>query len=159
LLIAKHKDPSQLHSALPPNLNQSQAIFIPINDGKPNIANSGSHWSLLVFLKAASTFYYYDSLQNANINSARITARQLTPLLGLRQHPQLVSMWTPQQPNGADCGVCVIAMTDFLVDKLLAVRGARTSPNQLMQLTSADLAPTHKVRKGLRSMVKELSTL
>ncbi|CAM0140476.1 hypothetical protein VKS41_006495 [Umbelopsis sp. WA50703] len=158
-LIAHIPDPSQLHSALPPNLNQSQAIFIPINDGKPNIANSGSHWSLLVFLKAASTFYYYDSLQNANINSARITARQLTPLLGLRQHPQLVSMWTPQQPNGADCGVCVIAMTDFLVDKLLAVRGARTSPNQLMQLTSADLAPTHKVRKGLRSMVKELSTL
>jgi sentrin-specific protease 8 len=147
-----------LHSALPPNLDKSQAIFIPINDGKPNIANSGSHWSLLVYLRATSTFYYYDSLHNANIMSARLTARRLTPLLGLGYYPQFISMWTPAQPNGADCGVCVIAITDFLVDKILSVRGARVNPGQLMQISPEDLPPTRKVRKGLRTMAKEISS-
>lgn len=152
------EDASQLHSALPPNLDKSQAIFIPINDGKPNIANSGSHWSLLVYLRATSAFYYYDSLHNTNIMSARLTARRLTPLLGLGYYPQFISMWTPAQPNGADCGVYVIAITDFLVDRILSVRGARVNPGLLMQISPGDLPPTRKVRKGLKTMAKKISS-
>ncbi|KAI8584570.1 hypothetical protein K450DRAFT_181763 [Umbelopsis ramanniana AG] len=156
-LISHIQDTSQLHSALPPNLNQSLAIFIPINDGKPHIANSGSHWSLLVYLRATSTFYYYDSLHNANINSARLTARRLTPLLGLRIVPHFVSMWTPPQPNGADCGICVIAITDFLVEKILSFRRVAVNPWQLMQISPQDLPSTRTIRKGLRTMIKDLA--
>lgn len=39
-----NKDTSQLVSALPPHLDQYQAIFIPVNDSRPQLGNMGSHW-------------------------------------------------------------------------------------------------------------------
>jgi sentrin-specific protease 8 len=90
--------------ALPPNIDQRQVIFIPINDGDATQAYSGSHWSLMVYVRATNTFYYYDSLQSSNMKQAVHTSGRIYPLLNVDEPSQFVSMTTSQQNNGSDCG-------------------------------------------------------
>ncbi|KAI8888545.1 cysteine proteinase [Backusella circina FSU 941] len=113
------EDVMDLIPALPPNMDQRQVVFIPINDGNATQAYSGSHWSLMVYVKAMNTFYYYDSLQSSNRRQAEYTGRRTQPLLRVDREPQFISMNTPQQKNGSDCGVYVIAIIDTLLHQLL----------------------------------------
>ncbi|KAI7869435.1 hypothetical protein BDF14DRAFT_302405 [Spinellus fusiger] len=155
-LITHTSDPCQLVSVLPPRLKTQRAIFMPINDGRPCVANSGSHWSLLVYLQATRTFYYYDSLRLSNMASARLTAHQMALLLFLGDTAQLSVMSTPQQANGADCGAHVIGMTDLLVHRFLSVQGAAVDATALMHIDARVAFYPVQIRKDLQQLIRLL---
>jgi sentrin-specific protease 8 len=94
----------QLVSALPPQMDQYEAIFIPINDGKPQEAYSGTHWSIMVYIRAANSFFYYDTLKFNNLRDGELSSRRIQPLLKLDKPAQFIPSSTPQQINGSDCG-------------------------------------------------------
>lgn len=103
-------------------LAAANLVLIPVNDNEdPDAAEGGGHWSLLVFRRhgqegGAARFEYYDSLLASNLAHAKRVAATLAPLL----LPQtagdsagrlpVACLPTPQQANGHDCGVYVIAI-------------------------------------------------
>ncbi|KAL1930671.1 hypothetical protein VTP01DRAFT_10833 [Rhizomucor pusillus] len=157
-LILHLQDPTYLASALPPHLDRYRYIFIPVNDSQPQAGYSGSHWSLLVFCRPNLTFYYYDTLHGTNQHVARLTAGRMVPLLRLTRQTIFKPVPTPQQDNGADCGVYVIAITDNLVQRLMSTLGHQNvNLERLFYVTAGDLPPMRKVRKELRKRIEKLS--
>jgi len=118
-LIAYAQDLSAIASALPP-LREASHIFLPINDNpNPEVAEGGTHWSLLVVGVANRVAFHYDSLQEGNNAQARDITRRLEVLLNKRLGffglPD-----TPQQENSMDCGMHVcMTMYHLLVHRLL----------------------------------------
>lgn len=97
-------DVTQLIPALPPNMESYEAIFIPVNDGKPNVAYSGTHWSLMVYVRAVNSFFYYDTLKFNNLRDGEYASKRFQPLLQLKEPSKFIPSSTPQQENGSDCG-------------------------------------------------------
>lgn len=97
-------DVMQLEPVLPANMDQYQVIFIPVNDGVPQRAYSGTHWSLIVYVRAVNSFYYFDTLKFSNLKQGENTCKRLQPLLKLERPAQFIPCSTPQQDNGTDCG-------------------------------------------------------
>lgn len=82
-------------------------------------AGGGSHWSLLVYFCHACIFRHYDSSTGrASRTAAARLHRAVRDVLAPGgtpcplQHVQAM----PQQENGYDCGIYVLAMTDALCD-------------------------------------------
>ncbi|KAG2179027.1 hypothetical protein INT43_001876 [Umbelopsis isabellina] len=159
-LVANIQDASELASALPPDLSSCQAVFIPVNDAAdPTRADSGSHWSLLVYARPFNSFYYYDSLGDSNLNAALAVAKKFSTLLS-KVKPNFVHQKDgPQQVNGADCGACVIGATDVLVNRLLQPQtpGTAFSPDAIMHLTENDVLPPATVRSTLKNIIMKLA--
>lgn len=97
-------DITELIPALPPNMETYEAIFIPVNDGKPNVAYSGTHWSLMVYIRAINSFFYYDTLKFNNLRDGEYASKRFQPLLQMKEHAKFIPSSTPQQENGSDCG-------------------------------------------------------
>ncbi|KAI8622378.1 hypothetical protein BC830DRAFT_1045850, partial [Chytriomyces sp. MP71] len=118
--------------ARPLNLHARQVVFLPVNDCVDLDEPGGSHWSLLVFSRAHNEgFFYYDSLNNFNLEAAKRMKDKFLPLLcpshaphspqtiisNIRTAPSVVffqQMDMQSQTNGYDCGVYVIAVTELL---------------------------------------------
>lgn len=139
-------DPLTLRSALPSFTNATH-IFLPITDSRsPGVAESGSHWSLLLVSTADGVAFHYDSLRPANSGSARVAAAKLAVLL---ERPlRIVEMDDcPQQDNGSDCGVYVCLEMKFLLLHRLLQRGADEKVSMGMRGEVVDAA------RGRREMV------
>ncbi|KAJ2449432.1 hypothetical protein EV183_004889 [Coemansia sp. RSA 2336] len=112
-------------SALPADMPRMQFIMVPIG--------SGTHWSLLVFIRHArqpAEFHYFDSMANANYQLALSVKRKLEKVLNKGEHAYPLSMAThscPQQENSYDCGIFVVLFADLLARRYadLRVRMAR----------------------------------
>ncbi|KAI8645263.1 hypothetical protein BD408DRAFT_412071 [Parasitella parasitica] len=103
-LIKFAQDVMQLEPALPPQMDQYEAIFIPVNDGDPYQAYSGTHWSVMVYVRPTNSFYYYDTLKFNNLRDGEVTSKRIQPLLKQNKPAQFIPSSTPQQINGSDCG-------------------------------------------------------
>ncbi|KAK9457632.1 hypothetical protein V1511DRAFT_179123 [Dipodascopsis uninucleata] len=140
-LLAQSQNPLELKTVLP-DLQGAAYIFCPINNNEDvNLAEGGSHWSLLVINVATCHGYYYDTLENINIREAEHVAKRLGPLLGgisIKLRP----IATPQQTNGSDCGVLVCMITSCLVDRLL--------DSQNINSESVGSIPSHFLLEGKR---------
>lgn len=101
------------------SLQKKNYIFNAINDGTITGWNTGTHWSLLVFSRPNKTFYYYDSLRGYNSDHAHEVAKKLIPHLGLRDPADFLQQECPQQSNGFDCGLHIIANVDILMKHFL----------------------------------------
>lgn len=95
---------TDLEPALPKDMDKKAVIFMPINDGDPEKANSGTHWSLMVYVREINSFYYYDTLKFNNLREGEQTCKRIQPLLKLNEAAQFIPSSTPQQGNGSDCG-------------------------------------------------------
>jgi sentrin-specific protease 8 len=118
-MLAKTEDPLELKGVLP-NFTKTTHIFLPINNATdPDVAEGGSHWSLLLASSIDGVAFHYDSLGSDNKMDAQVAAGKLQILLGKPlRYMQIVD--TPQQDNGSDCGVFVcLIMQKLLVEKLL----------------------------------------
>lgn len=168
----------QLVSALPENMDKYEAIFIPINDGKPSEAYSGTHWSLMVYIRPSNSFYYYDTLTFNNIRDGELTLRRMKPLLKVDKRPQFIPSSTPQQANGSDCGgefslysflyciiltcisltVSVISIIDYTLHQLLKIRGQKepVNYNKIMILKPKYMSTPNQVRDNVSGMIKRL---
>lgn len=118
-LLMKTQDPLSLKSALP-DFAQTTHIFLPVNDCKSvNVAEGGSHWSLLLVSCIDGVAFHYDSLSPSNYNDAKLCAYRISQLMG--KPLRFINLDdSPQQENGMDCGVYVcLLMQHLLISRLL----------------------------------------
>jgi len=118
-LLLQTKDPLTLKSALP-DFSRTTHIFLPVNDCRNvEVAEGGSHWSLLLVSIIDGVAFHYDSLCPANAHEAKLLAHRFSVLLG-RPLRFLNLEDSPQQENGSDCGVFVcLQMQHLLMGRLL----------------------------------------
>ncbi|KAK4546026.1 hypothetical protein LTR36_002163 [Oleoguttula mirabilis] len=118
-LLMKAQDPLSLRSALP-DFNNTSHIFLPVNDCRSvDVAEGGSHWSLLLVSVIDGVAFHYDSLSPSNISEAKLVAHRISQLLG--KPLKFINLEdSPQQENSMDCGVYVcLLMQHLLISKLL----------------------------------------
>jgi len=118
-MLLQTTDSLSLKSALP-DFSKTTHIFLPINNATSvTVAESGSHWSLLLVSSIDGVAFHYDSLGNDNIEPAANVTTKMATLLGKRL--RFIHMRdAPQQENGSDCGVFVcMVMQRLLLDRLL----------------------------------------
>ncbi|KAK3718314.1 hypothetical protein LTR37_005127 [Vermiconidia calcicola] len=118
-LLMKTDDPLSLKSALP-DFRETTHIFLPINDCRSvDVAEGGSHWSLLLVSVTDGVAFHYDSLTPSNCPHGKQAAYRLSALLG--KPLRFINLDdTPQQENGSDCGVYVcLLMQHLLISRLL----------------------------------------
>lgn len=120
-MLQNTADPTTIKDALP-DFSKTTHVFLPINDNPSvDVAEGGSHWSLLLVSTIDGVAFHYDSLSPDNMRPARAAASKLSELLGTQL--RFVNMDdTPQQENGSDCGVFVcLLMKHLLLNRLLKV--------------------------------------
>jgi sentrin-specific protease 8 len=118
-MLIHTQDPLSLKSALP-DFKDTTHIFLPVNDCRNvEVAEGGSHWSLLLVSIIDGVAFHYDSLSPSNMQEARIVAHRISQLLG--KPLRFINLDdTPQQENGMDCGVYVcLLMQHLLISRLL----------------------------------------
>lgn len=117
-LLLHGEDLSSLRAVLP-SLDKAKYIFLPINDN-PDVEaiEGGDHWALLVVHVSNRQIYYYDSVTEANYQTAVDTSRRIANLLDSKV--RLTVADTPQQENGSDCGVLVCQITVLLVGRIIS---------------------------------------
>ncbi|KAK9836930.1 hypothetical protein WJX81_000421 [Elliptochloris bilobata] len=81
---------------------------------QPVAAHTGG--SLLVLDLNSSEARHYDSARGANAGVAAELLQKLQAALRLDAGAKLVTAASPQQQNGYDCGVYVLAMADLICD-------------------------------------------
>ena len=120
-MLIQTPDPLTLRDALP-DFSRTTHIFLPINDCRNvEIAEGGTHWSLLLVSVVNGVSFHYDSLQPANRSEAHVASHKIGQLLGNPLRFLDLSD-SPQQENSSDCGVFVcIQMRHLLVQRLLLV--------------------------------------
>ncbi|KAK9326434.1 hypothetical protein V1517DRAFT_311775 [Lipomyces orientalis] len=137
-LLAQSPNPLDLKDVLPP-LDGARFIFLPINNNaNVGLAEGGSHWSLLVVDAKKKTGYYYDTLEDINVQEAEIVVKKLTKLLDCGKLT-LYSMPTPQQTNGSDCGVMVCMLTSHILQKFV---DSRSSADVDMHIAEDAISPS-----------------
>lgn len=147
LMLTLTPDPTTLRESLP-NFSETTHIFIPVTDCKtPEVAESGSHWSLLLVSIIDGVAFHYDSLGGANDEDGVVVAKKLGTLLG--KPLRFVSMDDcPLQENGSDCGVFVcLLMQHLLFNRLLKVDAKAKVP---MSMAGKEVNASHGRREMLR---------
>ena len=118
-MLAQANDPTTLKSTLP-NLDRVSHVFMPVTDNEhPELAEGGSHWSLLLVSVPDRTAFHYDSLSSHNVQFAHRATHKLAVLLAVDLDFKDLTD-SPQQENGSDCGVFVCwFMKHLLLRRLL----------------------------------------
>jgi sentrin-specific protease 8 len=160
-LISQISDPISLveDSVLPAGLHEKEVLFMPINDNRGNIAG-GTHWSLMVYCRSLNHFFHFDSMGNCNEMSARWCQNKIKNVLGTAKNAAFTCLETPQQKNGYDCGVYVIAITKLLASRLVD-RGfdVNTLNTDWFRVTNSCISESTilNTRKQLFSQISQLS--
>ena len=118
-MLMQTPDPRTLREALP-TFSKTSHIFLPINDCRNvEVAEGGSHWSLLLVSVVDGVAFHYDSLSPANRTEAQLASNKISQLLG--RPIRFINLEdSPQQNNSSDCGVFVcIEMKHLLLKRLL----------------------------------------
>jgi sentrin-specific protease 8 len=158
-LMMHTKDRSGLESALPIGLQENDIIFLPINDSDG--IDSGTHWSLLIYWKKGNSFYHYDSIGCSNDMMARYCKDRIAELVGSSMTATFVPIDTPQQQNGYDCGVYVIAIAKLIASRLVQ-RGFdvvdKEANDSIFQITSNSITDQFilETRKKFFTLISQL---
>jgi sentrin-specific protease 8 len=105
-----------------PQLQTSDLIFIPINNGHaPSNTwhkQRGTHWSLLVIVRndhGLVRYLHFDSVSGSNACTAQAVAENFSRIFKPQSNNVVVvECKTPQQSNGYDCGLHVVASAQVL---------------------------------------------
>lgn len=100
------------------DLPSKTLILFPVNDNpEASLPNGGSHWSLLVYFRPAGEFVHHDSSGGMNSPHAKALYRNVRHLVGGGgAEATYVEGFTPQQRNGYDCGVYVMAIAKVICE-------------------------------------------
>ncbi|GAB1604725.1 sentrin-specific protease 8-like [Argonauta hians] len=99
----------------PLNLSTKDFVFMAINDNMAAYQYGGSHWSLLMYNGHKNEFCHYDSMSSSNMSIAEELCKKLQVNMKGEKMAIFKEMNCPQQENGYDCGVHVIATCEHLV--------------------------------------------
>lgn len=131
------------HFLDPLNIREKNLLLIPINDSENlcTIGDGGTHWSTLIYEKVSKLFYYYDSITNHNLSSAKLVANKMSSYLNNQNgHAKIIVIEGPQQSNGYDCGMYVICAVETLLAKITQENKTICSDElQKLKLTEADI--------------------
>lgn len=97
----------------------SLVLFAVNNNPDVDAWGGGSHWTLLAYSAADNTFRHYDSMAGTNRAAAAAVFRAVA-----RPGSHLVETATPQQQNGHDCGLYVLALARLLCQRHAAAAAA-----------------------------------
>lgn len=120
-----------------PRHKEHRVVLIPISDAKDLGSFRGSHWSLLAYYPSRNLFEHYDSMRSSgHSRHAEAVVRKIAGS-GIKA----MSVETPQQTNGYDCGAYVLYIAKLLVeDRKEAVSEARPEEVAKFRLFVADKA-------------------
>nr|CAD1817582.1 unnamed protein product [Ananas comosus var. bracteatus] len=110
--------PDTADAVEPLRLRDRDLALFAVNDN-PDVAlaEGGSHWSLLVYHAAAREFVHHDSGRGLNRGPAARLYGALKGFVGEGDdEARLVEGPTPQQGNGYDCGLFVLAIAMAVCD-------------------------------------------
>lgn len=116
----------------PLGLKDKSVVFIPVSDC-PDFQNwsveggTGTHWSLLLYVKSQNTFYYFDSLGESNFEHAHTIKKKMVRVLGTKNESPIIQIQTPQQTNSVDCGIYTLLVIDAIVLNILNNRADLTT--------------------------------
>lgn len=136
-----------------------QFIFLPWNDND-EVKAGGTHWSLFVFSRPESTFFYFDSI-NQNGMPLRSLRPFLVELAAALHCPEFDIRHGDciQQTNGYDCGVHVLVNIELLAKCALKWGTIDKSENDvsndddLMHITNLQI---RQKRKQIVNVIYEL---
>ena len=115
-------------------LSEAALVLAPVNNQSSMASGDGSHWSLLLFDRAANRFRHFDSCRGANSGPARELATKLGWAVGAREGAMVEeAKEAPQQENGRDCGVFVCMNVESIV------RGEKMGENTTEKATKVRL--------------------
>lgn len=82
-ILAHEEDKEDLeNTVLGLELAAKELVFFPINDNEDvEVVGGGMHWSLLVWNRGLSKFFYVDSARAMNLQAAALLAHKLIPFL------------------------------------------------------------------------------
>ncbi|KAF8102380.1 hypothetical protein N665_0198s0088 [Sinapis alba] len=96
-------------------LRYSDLVILPVNDNlNVELAEGGLHWSLLVYYKEANSFFHLDSFMGSNQWNARQLYKAVSPFVSDGDAAYRECSDTPQQKNGYDCGVYLLASAQVI---------------------------------------------
>ncbi|KAI3791970.1 hypothetical protein L2E82_05837 [Cichorium intybus] len=104
-------DTDSLQDFLQPlNLPSKNLIIFPVNNNDDVAAvEGGTHWSLLAFEKTNDLFVHHDSSNGLNNHYAKRLYKRVVPFMDCETR-YVDCGCTPQQVNGYDCGLYVLAI-------------------------------------------------
>lgn len=114
----------------PLHLSDKALVIFPINDNDDvNMAEGGSHWSLLAYYRNANLFVHHDSCGSMNTAPAKQLYKAVAGYVGLSGASFLECTDSPKQANGYDCGLYVTAIARVICS--WHVNGKNTDANDL----------------------------
>ncbi|CAI7765283.1 unnamed protein product [Closterium sp. NIES-53] len=143
----------------PLGVENKELIALAVNDNNdPTLAEAGSHWSLLLFIRSRRLFLHFDSAGSHNLEAAKGLAEKLQALLGVTvTDDTFQSASTPQQLNGYDCGVYVLAIAKALCETASAAPEGKASAEELeSSAKGVDAAAVTKLRGDVKQLIQHL---
>jgi sentrin-specific protease 8 len=114
-LISRFSPASVINEIAHLGIPERSAVFFPVVASE---ANQLKHWSLLVWRphvhRGFTRFYHFDSGGQINFAPAKQLAHAITTLFGI-PHSKFRNIRSPTQVNGYDCGIYVMAITEYLL--------------------------------------------
>lgn len=162
-LLNYEEDPEIIFYGL--DLQQFEYILIPINDNNDKMnASGGNHWSLLTYLFKEDIYIYYDSIKKKsnNIENAKNIAKKLRGLIKEDSNSKvlenfLINSETPQQNNGYDCGVFVLAYTETLIGFIEKKESILNSKKMGQIITKEYIEDLRvKIKELIESLIKKI---
>lgn len=106
---------SRIEAATPLGLQDRDLVLFTVNNNVDvTLAEGGTHWSLLVYERGDNVFVHHDSCNGMNYQHARRLYDAVKIFFG--GDPRFIVGKTPQQRNGYDCGVYVMAVSRVICD-------------------------------------------
>ena len=102
----------------PLELHKKGVVFLAVNDSEALDTPSGTHWSLLVYNRARSKLFHYDSMNGANDSQALSVTQNILPYLN-DDKAEFCSAECRQQQNSHDCGIHVICNAEHITGKYM----------------------------------------
>lgn len=117
--ITNCHDLSSLGDVIEPlNLSNKKLVIFPVNNNEDvNQAEGGTHWSLLAYDRNMNSFVHHDSIRGLNRWHAKKLYEVVARFMGRSDSAStdhFIECFTPQQKNGYDCGVYVLAITKII---------------------------------------------
>ena len=100
----------------PLKFEQKEITLFAMNDNEDvECPNGGSHWSLAAYHRRTNTIHHYDSMSGKNsLVSGKLAAALKCYAPNI---PKIIHEDCPQQQNGYDCGVYILAVAEMLCQR------------------------------------------
>lgn len=155
-------DEESLKSFIQPlNLPTKKMIFFPVNNNRDvTLAEGGSHWSVLVFHREANVFVHHDSFRGSNGSYAKMLCKSVNSFVGSSDFETRYLKFesSPQQENGYDCGLFVVAIARVICSWYTSGGSSERKDDLWFSVIKEQVTPSSvsKMRGEILGLIEEL---